>query len=79
MTEFEDRVAVVTGSARGIGKEIARVLLDDGAIELGVVALDEDGKALQIMRSWLTAMPGETATRAFSSVSLANSSEPAQA
>ena len=27
---------------------------------LSVQPLDEDGKALQIMRSWLTAMPGET-------------------
>ena len=31
MSEFKDRVAVVTGSARGIGKEIARILFEGGA------------------------------------------------
>ena len=32
MNGLKDRVAIVTGAARGLGAEIARVLADEGAV-----------------------------------------------
>jgi NAD(P)-dependent dehydrogenase (short-subunit alcohol dehydrogenase family) len=40
--EFKNRVAAVTGSARGIGKEIARVLFEDGATVIVADLLQSD-------------------------------------
>jgi 3-oxoacyl-(acyl-carrier-protein) reductase len=40
--KFKDRVALVTGSARGIGKEVARRLFDDGATVVISDLLQED-------------------------------------
>lgn len=43
MTGARERLAVVTGAARGIGLEISKRLISDGCV---VVALDRDGTAL---------------------------------
>ncbi len=40
MSEFQDRVALVTGAGRGIGKEIARRLVAAGA-KVAVVSRSE--------------------------------------
>jgi len=40
--EFKNRVAAVTGSARGIGKEIARILFEDGATVIVADLLQSD-------------------------------------
>jgi 3-oxoacyl-[acyl-carrier protein] reductase len=41
MTRFQDRVAVITGAARGLGAQIARELAAEGA-RVAVVDLDEE-------------------------------------
>jgi NAD(P)-dependent dehydrogenase (short-subunit alcohol dehydrogenase family) len=40
--EFKDRVAAVTGSARGIGREIARILYDGGATVVVIDLMQDD-------------------------------------
>ena len=42
---LENRVAIITGTARGIGKAIARQFAAEGAIVAGVDLLDERGEA----------------------------------
>jgi NAD(P)-dependent dehydrogenase (short-subunit alcohol dehydrogenase family) len=44
MTRFEDRVAIVTGAARGLGRGIATAFADEGA---HVVLADVDGERLE--------------------------------
>jgi 3-hydroxybutyrate dehydrogenase len=39
---LENKVAVVTGAASGIGKEIARAFVREGA-KVGIADLDQDG------------------------------------
>ena len=45
MRSFEDRVCVVTGAARGIGRAIATLLHEEGAVVVGFGRNEEAGKA----------------------------------
>ena len=42
---FEDKVAVVTGGASGLGRELCRLLAEKGAAVV-VVDIDEDGAGM---------------------------------
>jgi NAD(P)-dependent dehydrogenase (short-subunit alcohol dehydrogenase family) len=63
--DARDEVAVVTGSAKGIGEAIARVLIERG---WRVVGLDRDGDALELLGTELgerfTPVPGDVTRRA---------------
>ena len=48
MGDFQNRRAVVTGAASGIGQAVARRLLDSGA---AVVAVDRDARGLQALEA----------------------------
>lgn len=56
---FKDNIVVVTGAARGIGKDITRIALEEGAI---VAMVDRDLEGLESTRGSL----GELGERAFS-------------
>ena len=45
MDRLRDRVAIVTGTARGIGSAIARLYADEGAIVIGIDVNGERGQA----------------------------------
>lgn len=50
LQEFEGKSVVVTGAAAGMGKEITKAFLDQGAV---VVAVDIDDKALNVFKEEL--------------------------
>jgi 3-oxoacyl-[acyl-carrier protein] reductase len=55
--KFKDRVAIVTGGARGIGKGIASALLREGA---KVVLVDADGERLKVSENEMREKGGTT-------------------
>jgi len=57
---FEDRVAVVTGSASGIGRATAERLAAEGAV---VVAVDRDGSGLSVTVEAITGSGGRVEAR----------------
>ena len=56
MSRFEDRVALITGGASGLGLAVARQIADEGA---KVILVDWDGAALEKSKS---AFPGDVRT-----------------
>lgn len=55
--KLKDRVAIVTGGARGIGKAIVLTFLREGA---KVVLIDVDPESLEITKKEIEKIPGET-------------------
>ena len=60
MGRLQDKVAIVTGSARGTGAAIARLFVEEGARVLLSDVLDESGERLADRRSF----PGAPASAA---------------
>ena len=48
---LKDKVAVVTGAASGIGKEIARKFADEGA-KVVIADLNQQGAETPLRKSW---------------------------
>ena len=60
LNEFNGKSVVVTGAAAGMGKEITKAFLDQGAV---VVAVDIDEKALNALKEELHTQNEELASR----------------
>ena len=63
MTERRDRVAIVTGGARGIGATITKRFLDDG---YAVLVVDVNAKALASLEPMVEAFPDQLDARQLS-------------
>ena len=63
MTERRDRVAIVTGGARGIGAAITKRFLDDG---YRVLVVDVNAKALALTEPMIEAFPDRLDARQLS-------------